>query len=386
MFYPPPPSELENDANLITEGLEQEIIIENIASLTPATVLDAPLKDRIEYKRYHLQKIAKWILNDYDAIAHNLNTKTAGNEDLTFSVSQLLGQINTDVKERNYNDLEVAVNAFVNIGDQSWYPSLRLLDVKSIDSRTADGNPLVIVEDANEQGETFRAYELGPDGEPYETDEPPTEENTQGRNFVIVELGTTDCNGNQKCNDGDIGSDTSGGGGSGGGGTNTGPTLRIQNMTIRDLKETWPGRPEIHIKAYAINANDTTSGFCGINLDGGSNCFNIDGNRIKRIRRSDRNDQFSPNYLISQGDLIVNGNQYVFFTIFESDSFPALERTADFNFPNNTQRSYKYRSWNSDYHSQTLATNPNNPFGIPALAGFVEDDDDIKFNLTFSNF
>lgn len=206
---------------------------------------------------------------------------------------------------------------------------------------------------------------------------------------MIVEIGDTNCHGHQKCNQGDpIGSDTEGGvsgGGSSGGGS-TGPILRIQNMTIKDLKEVFPGRPEIHIKAHAINASDIISGLCGIDLDGGSNCFNPDGNRIKRIRRSDKNAQFTPNYLISQADLQLNGDQYVFFTIFENDTFPAPLHERSFTFPNGTERFYEFRSWNSDYHSQILATNPNNSFGIELLAGFIEDDDDIKFNLTFSQF
>jgi hypothetical protein len=116
-------------------------------------------------------------------------------------------------------------------------------------------------------------------------------------------------------------------------------------MTIKDLKEAWPGRSEVHIKAHAIQINDDLSGNCGLDLSGGANCFNIDGTRIKRVKRKDKNDEFNADFTVDN-QLGLNSNHYVFLTIFENDNFPlAPEKTSFFNF-NGVQRSFKWRSWN----------------------------------------
>jgi hypothetical protein len=185
-----------------------------VSKLTPETITQTSLQRQIEYKRLHLQNIAKWVLEDYAEIQKSLSAKTKNNSDLSFSVSQLINKVNTPSKQAHSKELIDAVNAFKDIEGESWYPRLRFLSETAITSRSADDNPLTIVEDASVDGQLFTGYELDENLELYALEETPTQENTAARNIVIIELDDTDCDANQKCN--------SGGGGNNGGGGNTG--------------------------------------------------------------------------------------------------------------------------------------------------------------------
>ena len=298
-------------------------------------------------------------------------------------MSQLINSIETSEKQARESKLIAAVNAFKNIDGESWYPKLRFLNAKDIISRTAGDNPLTVVEDASDQGQMFTGYELDENNELYPIDETPTQENTANRNLVIIELGDTDCDGNQKCNTGGGGGGGDTGGGDNGGGGNSGSSASIKQMTIKDLKESWPARPEIHFKGFSVLNLPQQDGECGTRLSGSSSCSDHLGKRIKRIKRSDKNDQFNANYVVDDG-LFTNVPQFVMFTIFEKDNFPAPRKESEFGFPNGVEGKFKYRSWESAYDEQLLNTQ-NNAFGLEGIFGFATENSDIKYNINFTN-
>ena len=329
-----------------------------------------------------MQKIAAWVLTNYTDIRDNLSTKTKNNEDLTFSVVNLLSEINSKGKNVLNEELETAVNAFVGIGENNYHPRLRFLDTKPLQSKSANDNPLAIVEDANEEEEMWTGYELDENGEPYQTDEEPTEENTQGRDFVIIELGDGTCDGGpQKCNDHGDGTT---GGGNGGTGTSGNPKVLIEDIRIKDLKETWPGRAEIHFKGYWFNVLPNASGLCGELLTNGSACDDREGNRIERLRRSERNDNINTDFTIDSSDLPARANSntaVIFYVIFEHDRFPSPTQTDVLPLPNGGTRKILYHSFNSEYDRAVVPINSNNPWNLQSVNGFSENNSDIEYNL-----
>ncbi|MGC6525018.1 MAG: hypothetical protein ACON30_01920 [Flavobacteriaceae bacterium] len=73
--------------------------------------------------------------------------------------------------------------------------------------------------------------------------------------------------------------------GTGGTGGNSNGNLQLNKMTIKDLKEGWPGRPEIHFKGYKFSAPPSNDWDCGEYMYASVNCYNYEGRRIARIKR-----------------------------------------------------------------------------------------------------
>lgn len=377
MFYPPPHSELEDSTDLLESVALSKT---DVANLTTETVSKASLENQIAYKRRHMQQIALWVLENYSTIRKTLGSKTKNNSDLSFSVSKLLSDMSRSERNGENRELFQAVNAFKNIDGESWYPKIRFLDEATLKSRSEGDNPITIVEDATVNGQTSTGYELDENNELYQLEETPTEENTVNRSLVVIELGDTDCDGNQKCNTGGGGDNTSGDGNTGGGGNSSNmTTVRFEKMTVKDLKEAWPFRPEIHFKGFSILSIPFEDGVCGTKLFGSSSCNDALGRRVKQIDRSDKNDEFSSNYIIDD-ELNESVPQFVIFTIFEKDGFPAPKAESSFIFPNGVVGTFEYRSWESPYDEQILNTQ-NNVGNLERIINFSNENNDIKYSL-----
>jgi hypothetical protein len=130
------------------------------------------------------------------------------------------------------------------------------------------------------------------------------------------------------------------------------------------------------------------SGYCGDNIAGSLNCYNPNGKRIDRFKRRWIGDERTMNYLVKEDPSAANPDHYLFYRIFEQDSWPAPKRgkvsdtDGAFYFPNGEYRLIEYRSWQENYDKQLLSQNYNNPYGIAFTNGFSTENAGIKYNLT----
>lgn len=355
----------------------------------------APLSEQLEYKRYHMKKITKWLLNNDIHVYNYLSEKLQRNTALeifyvTNIVNSLKNNKSTSTTEKQFEDLENSLNAFENLDGDTAYPYIHLLNNAKYLSRAPydDSKPLYALEDFDENNneELAKGYQENENGELVEINETITPALAGEEDIIVMELGP--CGGT--VNDDPITdrSPCGGSGGGGGGGTNSGRLVRFDNMKIKDLKEGYPFRSEIHIKAFKEVPNPITNGDCGQPVHSSVNCYDYDGRGIITWKRRWQNETKDLNdWIIAVEN--VNSTDVVFYTIFEHDSFPAPRNFpvldgnnfAGFIFPNGTQRIFEYRSWQSQYHSVILSLDQNNNFNIPYTQGYNKNNGDITYRL-----
>jgi len=349
----------ENDASVI---LEKE------------QILDATLEQQILYKRHHMKVLANWV-NDHGVDLIKNESKNKNEILISDLVNRAISQKNYNLDNEDYNEVHTALNAFVNIGENSWHPVIRIVN-DNFDQKNSDKQTILSVEDADLNGEKFTHYLLGEnDDDLVEADFPVTPESTQDHSLMVCEIVTIGDGGN---------GGGSGTGGGYGGATGTGGyvKLEIDNMKIKDLKEGWPGRSEITFRGYKRSSiTPNTDYLCGQSIYASVNCQNTNGKRITRLKRRHKNDNRSYDWDVERNNDF--SNDILYYVIYEED-FPAPYRTSYYNLPNGANASIPYYSWQSKYHKQILTNNNN--YNYPSPNDFSVNNSDIKYNLNSFGF
>ena len=372
-------------------------IIENAVDTAELNMYDkayyenATLDEKLSYKRFHLTKIASWLLKNEMEVKEALtilNSNYNGEAD-TFFVETVINQItsNQDIDKIETGideNLEFSLNAFVDIENESWYPTMRAHNFE----RYLNRNPydstktLYALDDYDQvnQEQIMKGYQENSNGELEPIDETLNEQLAGEDDIIVLDL--------LPCAEGGGQQQLRGACDTGGGGSQYTFKLKIEKMIVKHYKEGWPGRSEINFKGYALSAPFGT-GDCGNNIAGTSNCQNESGRRIDRYERNwiGDQDEILQYYLIKTQQDYIN-DEVVFYIIFEEDSFPAPVETHTFEMPNGDLRNVSYRSWQSPYDIQTLSMNPANTYNLPSpvYGNFSVDKNSIKYNLTYTAY
>ena len=366
---------------LISCSESEEIITESDASLIleKEQILDATLEQQILYKRHHMKVLAKWV-NKHGVEIIKDESKNKNEILISDLVSKAISQKNYNLENEDYSEVQTALDAFVDIGDNSWYPVIRIVN-NNFDNKNSDDETILSVEDADLNGEKFTHYLLGEnDDDLTEPDFVVTPESTQNYNLIVAEIISAPDPGDGYA-DGGIG--VGNGGGSGGGSGSGGYIkLEIDNMKIKDLKEGWPGRSEIAFKGYKIDVQPNIGYLCGDNIYASVNCSNVDGKRITRLKRRHKNDNRSYDWDVSRNETF--SNDVLVYVIFEQDSWPAPEKTSSMPLPLNAIVNIPYRSWNSKYDEKTLSR--NNLYNLSSPSNYSVNNSVIEYNLKSFGF
>lgn len=364
----------------------------NVVSEQPVAMLNvkASLNEKIEYKRYHLQNVARWLSNHMEIVEErSIGRGEEDDESTTFLIEGLVNEYVSKRRSLHKNDylqgVKSSLDAFKFVDDEkAWFPSVRVIVGKgALELQKGGEVSLIAIEDATEKGKFYQfnsvvSTKSGKDL--VRSSEKVTEESLGARIMVLVEI--TDCMSPYlsdvdqffECTD-PVGDDLGGGGGSGGSASH----LRIEKMTIKDLKEGWPGRSEIKFKGYKFRYLSAVGNACGDQIYPEINCYDNSGVMIGKWKRRWRNDERVINWTIKTQNLDAT-SEYIYYSIFEGD-WPAPEQRDYFIFPNGEYTSFTYCSWQSEYHKAIVSQDYNEPNGVPYFNNYTVDNSDIKYNL-----
>lgn len=375
---------------------EEFVTDQNTAQIIDKSqVLNASLKQQIEYKRYHMDIVSNWIANHgIDVIQSEIKSK----EKFLFSSSNLVSTIdsnvsneilvselmessafnsNTIVHDSNTTDesmdkLLESLNAFSDLGEDSWYPSIRILE--SNHGKLKNTKTILSVEDADENGEKFTHYFIEEDGSLEKVDFAVSSDHAQYYNFIVLEI--------VKKSESEAEAELSKLSGQMVSYSRSNSRLELDQMKIKDLKEGWPSRSEIAFKGYKINLNPGFGYDCGDYIYSSDNCHSYSGNRITRLKRRYRNRRRNYDWDIERGENFSNA--ILVYVIFEEDSFPAPVKTASIPLPSSSSTNIFYRSWNSKYDQQALSN--NNSYNLSSQNSFRKNNSSIEYNLRSYGF
>lgn len=361
----------------------------------------ASLKEKNEYRKYHLLKIASYLAKNYQK-ADLTNAIMSKSEDKLEYQNVYVKDLINSVASKNsvvetspeYINFQNSLNAFSGIFEKNWLPVISIPEASlknqmrgSID----DSKPVYIVsQEVSSENGSYDGYQLTENGIFDKLDAQIDEQAAENR-MVLVLHTRLDQGGYS-----DEGPISSGGGGDGNipspgpiavpgssTPTNPGPGLRIRDMIIKQHKEDWAfGDSEINIVAFIENENPAFSGVCGNPISCSVNCYNYDGKEIKCYSRCQVDDQ-SNIFLYYLLNLNNSGNgTTICFIIFESDPEAEIfgNQTHTFTFPNGNTRNLTYNSNQGFYNASMVTLNPySNAF--PQANGYTVNNDAISFNL-----
>lgn len=351
---------------------EENFVTENVSVdyLDKSQIMNADLKTQIEYKRHHMFILSDWVSkNGLDIIKEN--RKNINEFFISDLVEEAIYKKRYSIDDESNAELFDALDAFTDLEGESWYPVVRLSE-NSFRKNQSSG-VIISIEDADENGEMFTHYLPGEnDDDLVEVDFEVSEETSETHDFVVVEL----VNGQPEFLDSDpagtSGSTTSGGY----------VSLKLQEMTIRDLKEGWPGRSEIAIKGYKINVQPNIGYLCGYPIFSSVNCGSLSGRRITRLKRSHEDDLRGYDWDIERDEFFYN--DVLVYVLFEEDSWPAPQQPGDIPLPQNAFTNIPFRSWQSPYDKKALSN--NNLYNLESPNNFSTDNSDVYYKLKSVGF
>lgn len=342
---------------------------------------NAELKTKLEYKKYHLKNIAKWISGNNIEVLNSVKKHYKEVDQNRNEISLFLKDLDIDFKEKIGKDysskLESSLNAFVELEGESWYPKITVLNAdKLMEKSTYDSEkPIIVFSEYEEEigVESLVGYQENLEGELVELDEPVTEEFAMDKTLVVLSIDNVIA---------PIDDEFSGGGGSGSGGSSY-YRLKINKIKLKQHKEDWHnGASELHFAGFKVSRLPIYSGECRESMTGSAHCYTDDGNRVSKVSRGDVGDEFTADYTINTYDSF-SSSDIIFFVLFEQDSWPAPRNVETFPFSNGEFRNVYYRSYQGGYDAIMLSMNSSNNYGLPSARGYSTENAGIKYNLTF---
>ena len=393
--------------------------IEVGALLSKSEIQNAPIEQQLAYKRHHLKNLAQWLGSRPEVLA-NLEKVSAFAEPRPYLFEDLLEQQHANGRvsdgSEEYEMLSSSLDAFKGVDGEVYYPSVFMIEgdgyadevVKEdefIDEdQVVKEDPLiksdrlyVAIEDADEKGEKFTAYELIDDGIeekliPLKIELTP--EFISNDRLMVVELdfcGNTVMDVERNAIDEIVGcgqnaGDPTSGGSTGG--SNFNDDLVLNKIKIKDLKESWPGRSEISLKIYKLPAQALVDGtglseYCGESIYASDNCTNFRGRRYMRLKRRQKNRVFEVDWLLKNES--NNSPDILFYVIFEADGWPVDLQTKEFSIPGApfVNPKIRFRSWQEEYDYRIVSQSSSqaSTYGIPYANTLTIDNSDITYSL-----
>ena len=302
--------------------------------ITKDKIESSSIDNKIFYKNYHLDILGKWLAENHEKAAQLLFENEKKNEESDqFYFEDLYNKLNSDQKS---SFIDESLNAFLNINGQSWKPTIFFIgNLNKTSAKT-----YLAVESNTPTKEYFRGFEII-NSKIHPIKFPLTEKNIGDNNMYVIELGRPS-NSNSTFN-------------------GKSHNLSLEKMKIKDLKEAWPGRSEISFQGFKLSNYLINNGFpCGEYISGSANCYNYSGKRIVRLKRKWKNDNRTYNFLVKNSN--NNGNDLIYFVIFEEDSFPVVTKTERFSLPNGDYTYIKFNSLNQSYDHKILTQQQANNF------------------------
>lgn len=352
----------------------------DINSLSISDIENASLDLKIQYKRHHMKILSNWVAQNKNQLLDLMNqnqTKSLNNDFKVFKIEDLvnssLKKINSKINKKD-SKVQKALDAFKSVKGDSWVPIIFLErgSLNTLEKSTDENVTFLAVEDENMEGETLTAYQIeeseGNDDILTPVDEQLTPEAVGDNNLLVMELAF----------DYEF-DDSSGGGSSGGGGGSSTRSLLLDKMKIKDLKEGWPFRSEISMKAYkldVINNNQTYP--CGSAVYSSVNCYTHPGKEIVSLKRKWKNDTRTYNWLIERST--YSSSDIVFYTLYEAD-WAAPIKSDYISLPNGSLAEITYMSWQRSYDKVSLSLKYNNSYNWDYAYSYEKDNHVINYNL-----
>lgn len=304
--------------------------------LSKDQIEDASMEEKINYKKHHLEVLGSWFANNYINTAnmfHESETEKNSTDEIFFE--ELIESSSLEKKDDN---ISVALNAFTGLYGVNWKPSIFLLG----NARIKTQKTFLAIESNTHNGEFFQGYEIS-SNRLIPLRNTITPEIVGDNNLYVIELDRqfekNTRNLSNKLNH----------------------ELVIEKMKIKDRKEAWPGRSEIAFQGFKVyNPYSSETFECGEYITGSANCMNYSGKRITKLKRKYKNKTRTYNFAVKSNN---SGDDLIYYTIFEEDSFPVIKKVVQFNINNNGGKVwFLFASLNQAYDKQLLTQQQANSF------------------------
>lgn len=368
------------------ESTTETVADSNLNYYDKAYIETASLNEQLEYKRFHLKKIANWLLKNDFEVYEILSQELTNTKEDNFYVGNIYADIISKGSKNLWNedDITLSLTAFENLDGDDAYPALYLPNIERYINRVPYDSikPLYAVDDYDEinQVQIMAGYQEDVNKELQPIDEPLVPGIADEEDIIVLSLRPcTDPIGGNNGNKG-VGCDTGGGGGGGG---QSNDIYHINKMTIKENKEPWPARSDVSLVGFKTLGLPYESGPCGYSIVGASDCLNEpEGRFIKEFKRSwiSGEEEQTVGHLIDSYYNPNNVDIYYALVIFERDNWPAGKKTAEIQFPYGMVRTAEFRSWENEYH-KVLVKNNNENQGVPRIEGYNQDNSEIRYNL-----
>lgn len=368
------------------ESFTETVSDANLNYYDKAYIETAPLDEQLEYKRFHLKKIANWLLKNDFEVYEILSQELSNTKEDEFFVGNIYEDIIAKGSKNLWNedDITLSLTAFENLDGEDVYPTIYLPNTERYINRAPYDSikPLYAMEDfdVTNQQQIAVGYQEDENSELQPINEPFVEGIADEEDIIVLNLGPcTDPIGGNNGNRG-VGCDTGSGGGGGG---QTYERDYIRQMTIKKNKEPYPFRSDVSLVGFKTYGQPLDSGPCGYSIAGASACLDEpEGRFMKEFKRSwirDEDEQ-TLDHLIDANNNPNNVDIYFALVIFERDNWPVGQKTVVFPFPNGVIRTAKFRSLETEYHNVLLKNKPNNE-GVPFIYNYSEDNSEIRYNI-----
>lgn len=361
------------------EQINEQTTAEQVNFLDKAYIEKAPVNEQLNYKRFHLLKLATWLSHNNEEVRSLVETSNRNTESENLSLESII----VEFKKRGNNispEMELSLNtslaAFRNLDGEDWYPFIRYERMSENLNRSPydDSKPLYAMQDFENNEEIAVGYQENSNGDLEEISEKLSQE-VIGEEDDIIVIGIGTCpfaNVGEPCPFQSSVPDPPG----------QLYVLKIGDMKVKSHKEAWPFRSDLSFTGYYEPNLPVYSGDCGEPMYRSVNCYNPDGSHIDQYKRSwvSDGDTRTQNFKMkSQSNYYTD--DIVFYIIFEHDSWPATVRTHTFPFSNGTARNVIYRSWQVKYDAKSVAMDPSNTYGLPYANNFAVNNSEIEYDL-----
>ena len=353
--------------------------------MSQSEVQNASLERKLMYKQFHLKNVANFYLKNKQKI--NTLISEMNSDGNAFFIEDVVTYANKKgISLNGLDKVSSSLVAFNNLDNESWLPTISFIQNNENSRGYTDGKPIVVLNDFNESefSDAIPAYQENEQtGELEPLDSLISEDFAAGKEIIDFDIASR-----MQDNSNDLPGGPSGGGGGGGSYIQS---LKITDMRVKQHKEDWhKGASELNFTGYKMNKNDMLSGECGELITGSpsGSCGAVPRGRdmfsFKRrwIRHGNTK---NINYTLGYHTNYSNEQSYIYYVIFEYDSWPAPFTGHTFTFPNSTQRNLYYRSWQSPYDNQVLSTTPNDPSGRSYASSFSTENAGIYYKLDYVN-
>ena len=329
-----------------TDEINNSIDTDAREILSKDQIENASMDQKIDYKNHHLKILGDWFANNHEKtvdLFYESETEKEGTDE--YFLEELVQKFSD---RESKVDLTSSLNAFTELHGVNWKPSIFLIG----NSKIKTPKTYLAIESNTPNGEFFKGYAIF-DNQLLPLRSTLNQELVGDNNLYVIEL---DREPTRITNQAD---------------NKSNHKLVIEKMKIKDLKSVWPGKSDVAFQGFKLSNPINATYGCGEYISGSANCDDPSGKRIVKLKRKYKNKTRTYNFLVKNDN---NPNDFIYYIIFEYDSFPAPHKIAQHYVGNNGSIAYlNYRSWNSKYDNRVLTQQQAN--------NFRKSNSDIEYNL-----